>query len=145
MLDKNNKMQFCPYCGFAIQKPESYFDYKEFVLNHKENSRRQRFSEKIRESKHSFAQFLMIIAIPLAFIIFTIISVGGGHTKNTNDLHKLSAEIEQDIIEGRLDEAYTKTLRLRIDDDYSEESKQRWDQQREDYQKLIKEKQKERP
>ena len=87
-----------------------------------------------------------IIAICIAIMIVPVFYIGSRvitHNSKMKELEKLSIEIQQDILDNHFDEAYTKTVRLRLDDDYSSHDTKQWEEHRKELQKLIKEKQKE--
>lgn len=139
-LNSENKIYFCPFCGAKIPIEQDHddkmIDYSKFVLQHKEEVRKQKAKEKEKENR-------------LFRIIGTLIAIGmlaffgviyGGHFIRVYQLEQLVTEIQTDIVEGRLDEAAIKVTRVRLNDGYSGREDYKWDQQREALEKLIKQK-----
>lgn len=139
-LNSENKIYFCPFCGAKIPVPQDHddkmIDYSKFVLKHEEEVRKQKVKEKEKEDK-STTRILVGMLIFVAVIFGIVI---GRHLIKVANLEKLTAEIQQDVIEGRYDEAAIKVTRIRLDDDWSHEETWKWDQQREALEKLIKQK-----
>lgn len=63
-IEKENRLQFCPYCKTKIQIPETELDHEKYVLEHNEKVRKQQVKEKNKE-------FLIGMAL-VGFCIFVL-------------------------------------------------------------------------
>lgn len=131
--DDNGRLNFCPYCGSALPKQEDPNEFTKFVIQHDEKVRQK----KVKESNQGLLGLLaMVVVLALIYVFaFTI-----PHNRQVAELEALVIEIQNDIIEGRLDEAEVKTTRIRLDSYDSGSERRKWDNQRKELEKLIKQK-----
>ncbi len=132
----------CPYCGTELNTQKTAIDHEEFMAIHKEKVRQTMVKESRGEEIRSV--LFPVILILILFSLFLIpVFVKSTNLKNEEKkLENLSNQIQQHILEGRLDEAQMEASNLRLVSNWSSNAKEKWDRVREDYQKLIKEKQK---
>ena len=139
-LNSENRIYFCPFCGVKIPIEQDHddkmIDYSKFVLKHEEEVRRQKVKEKEKNDK----PFMILGVIALIGVLAFFAVIYGGHYLRVYQLEQLVAEIQEDIVAGRLDEASVKVTRVRLNDDYSSKETYEWNQQREALEKLIREK-----
>ena len=64
-INQEHRTKFCPYCGAAVQIPETAFDHEKFILEHNEQVRRQKVKEKNRNANIG-------IAICIGLIVFCL-------------------------------------------------------------------------
>ena len=123
-IDTEKSMKFCPFCGGEFPKEEGFYDFKKYELKHQE-----------AVDKHDDKVTTRLLLGMLIFAIILLLSAYIPDKIEASRLNALIAEVQTDIVEGRLDEAEVKVLQIPSDKD-------EWNQKREDLQKIIQERKK---
>ena len=145
MLDEENAILFCPYCGAKMPQKQESLDkilkHREQTLKFKEQVRQQKVQEKTeaeaREKKSAGKVIIgcLIVLLALGVVIYFGIQ---GENNSEAELKALVSEIQADLEAGNYDIALFKTEQL-----YWPHSdtvgQQRWNKQREGLVKVIKE------
>ena len=135
--DSDHRYLFCPFCGVEIPKEENeMIEFSKYVLKHEEEVRQRKVAEKAQEDRSSHR--LLIGLIIGLLLIFGFVS--GRHYYQVHQLNQLVIEIQEDIVAGRYDEASVKVTRVRLNDGFSGEETYKWNEQRKELEKLIKQK-----
>jgi len=139
--DNENEFHFCPYCGSIIPQQKSsldkVLDFGRFSKEHKEKVRQQKVKE---ENENSRSVGIILLVVFAVFALVIIFAVGRPHYARVRELEALVQEIEADILAGNYDAAELKANRIRLEDGYSSEQDQKWDDERAYLLKLIQEK-----
>ena len=148
---------FCKYCGNKIllagQSDAAYqakTKIKEF--EHEEAMKESKFKNdqaewerkektKNREHKQSI-KYLFLMFVPILLMMLYFLPQKLEHNSEIKELEKTSYEIELAMSEGDYDRALLLANRLRISDSYSRDDAEKWDAQREEYIRQIREAQK---
>ena len=145
---------FCKYCGNKIvlagQSDAAYqaktkikeFEHEEAMQESKYKNdqaewERQEKSKK-REHIRSYKSFLLLF-LPLILMMLFFLPQKLKHQSEIKELEKISIEIEDAMIEGDYEHALILTNRLRLSDSYSSDDAEKWDAQREEYVRQIRE------
>lgn len=94
-----------------------------------------------KKKKLIFSAAVVAVLLALIIVPFSVVSIN--HGSRERKLEKTVQEIQTDISAGKYDDALIKAETLHMDDNWSDESKEHWDEERESLIKLIKDKQKE--
>ena len=65
-FNDDKRMQFCPYCGYALPLPEDAASLEKFKLKHQ---------EEVRQRKHKEDQLQIYIGIGLMILLLISLSV----------------------------------------------------------------------
>ena len=145
-MDKAKRIQFCPYCGAKIVIPETSFDHEKTMAVFNEAVRQTIVKEEIekekRENRKSARSTLFGVFLLVGLPLLVLGIVFGVYKYEEWKLENLSNNVQQYILEGRLDEAQMEASKIRLSMDWSSDSKKKWDQIRENYIKIINEKKK---
>ena len=142
--DTDNAMRFCPFCGAAMQLPEDIVDLAKFTLKHEEKVRQKKVEEHIAEDKRS-AKVVAIIFGSIFGVILLALALFYGLRGNADaKLEKLTAEVQQMILDGDYDQALIMAQSIRVEKEgLFDEHFNRWENQRKDLIRLIEQKKKE--
>ncbi len=147
---------FCKYCGQKIvveelQDAAIKVKVREMELEHeekkmefeqqKQNTTYQQEKEKsrIEEKRKNFGLFIAL-GICFAMMLPGIFYFGNSkrtHDKKVQELQRIEIEVQTAIQQQDYDLALMKANQLRLDDGYSSEATEAWDEKREDYIKMI--------
>lgn len=143
-VDPDNPMQFCPYCGAALKRDETIYDYARFKAKHDEQVRQKMVAEKKEDDKRTFKWLMLFIAIPLLALVLLGVFQEVPKASEDSRLNALVEEVQQLIISGDYDEALTKAQGIRVEKDgWFDDRFSKWENQRKDLIKLIEQKQRE--
>ena len=145
MIDEENKVLFCPYCGVGIPQKQSALDK---ILKHdqqtkkfNEEIRQRKVKEKIEaEEREKKSSAKVIIGCLIVLIAIGIVAFFGirGENNSEAELKALVTEIQTDLEAGNYDVALFKTEQLYWP--HSDlDGQKRWNKQREGLVKVIKE------
>lgn len=148
---------YCKYCGQKIvvaelQDAAYKVKVREMELEHDEKrmefeQRKQNMvfaQEKERKAiqeKNDNKNVFMGLGIMFGSLLLGVLIMTGmtiPHKLRVHELKKVEAEVQSAIQAGDYDLALIKVNQLRLDDGYSTEQTESWDEKREDYIKLIK-------
>ncbi len=141
-FDQTKQVSYCPYCGFSIKEKETLYDHEKYMANFQEKVRQNIVKEKTAEERRSNRQIALIFGILILFIIAPFLFQYIPFRLEERKLERLSQNIQKSINEGYLDDAWMKSLNLTSTTNWSRNAEEKWNRLREDYQKLIKDKQK---
>lgn len=145
---------FCKYCGNKIvldgQSDAAYqakvkikeLEHEQVMQENKYKNdqaewERQETTKK-RESLRKNKSFLFMLA-PLILMMLFFLPQMIKHQSEMKELEKISVEIEEAMAVGDYEHALVLTNRLRISDSYSSDDAKKWDAQREEYVRQIRE------
>ena len=145
---------FCKYCGnkiilsgqsdaaYAAKTKIKQFEHEQTMQDKKYKNdqiewERNEKSKKRDNTRKLAPLFLMFLAPAMLMVLFLPMSLK--HNAEIKELEKTSIEIEQAMSEGDYERALLLTNRLRISDSYSRDDAEKWDAQREEYVRQIRE------
>ena len=158
--DENLGIFFCKYCGQKIVVEELQdvavkVKVREMELEHEEKKmefeqQRQNISyiqEKEKsaiDNKRRTITMIVCLAVCFAMMLPSFFYFGNSrrkHEKRVEELQKIEIEVQAAIQKKDYDLALMKANQLRLDDGYSNDATEAWNEKREDYIRLIESKQ----
>ena len=158
-LDNDNENLgtfFCKYCGQKIvveelQDAAVKVKVREMELEHEEKKmefeqKKQNISYAQEKEKSAIDEkrrtitVVVCLAICFAMMIPSFLYFGNSrrrHEKRVEELQKIEIEVQTAIQKKDYDMALMKANQLRLDDGYSSDATEAWDEKREDYIRLI--------
>lgn len=144
MVSDREPIQFCSYCGAAIQRAETAVDLERVRAEHAQTMHMMDSYDKERETKQDHKE--IIIGLIILLLVLGVMCWFAFVPKAMDDkrLDAQVTKVQQLILNGNYDEALIEAQSIRvqkeglIDDRYN-----RWENQRKDLIKLIEQKKKE--
>ena len=159
--DENLGTFFCKYCGQKIvveelQEVAYKTKVREMELEHEEKkmefeqnkqsiSYAQEKEKRAIEEKNRTKTILICCGLIGAILVMSTFMMYSGsfkHNRRVKQLRQVEAEVQSAIQKGDYDYAMIKVNEMRLDDNYSTSQTESWDAKREDYIRLIEDKQK---
>lgn len=75
-IEEEHTVNFCPYCGLAIERKETKYDFKRFQLKHEEEVRRRKVEEKKEEERSTWISIFVYFIIVVLFCVIIRYFVG---------------------------------------------------------------------
>ena len=149
-MDLDKLMSYCPYCRSKLlievdelaQIIKEKETTKRATVREEQRTKRQQMKyehEEKKESasfKHTFLPLIIMFVVSIGLLFSSSIP---GYLKS-KELEKIEISIEEDLKNGNYDDALFKANQLYYDSGDSREEKKAWDQKRESYIQIIKDK-----
>lgn len=68
-VEEGHIVNFCPYCGLAIERKETKHDFKRFQLKHEEEVRRRKVEEKMKEERFGWTVTVILMIIMIFYVM----------------------------------------------------------------------------